>query len=195
LWRGDGEGEQGDIKKRSECGMIIKRVIFCGLVVSVLLGSTLVDSVKAAGSAAKVGYLDISKVFDAYEGTKASDKKLEEKKTEWQGKLDKIKKELDKLNDDLTVLSESAREKKRQQIEEKTIEFKERKKEAENDVKREGDQMVRGILREIETAVKDYGQKEGYALILNNKNVIYAADEYDITEKIISLLNSKYKGR
>ena len=44
----------------------------------------------------------------------------------------------------------------------------------------------------IEKVVKDYAQKEGYTLVLNDRVLVYGGEEMNITDKIVKLLNESY---
>ena len=52
------------------------------------------------------------------------------------------------------------------------------------------------LVKDVKKFIKDYGKEKGYNYIYGTGDaatVLYAKDEYDITNEIIKLLNEKYK--
>src|SRR5690606_13453127 len=58
----------------------------------------------------------------------------------------------------------------------------------------EMDSMIKGI----KATIKTYGKEKGYDYIYGTgdaASVLYAKDQYDITQDVIKLLNEKYKSK
>ncbi len=166
-------------------------IVFLGLMVSIAL--VMPVSLQAKGDALSVGYIDLAKIFDQYEKTKNSDKNLE---AEWQGKQSEIKKlreEITRLKDELEVLSESAKSKKQEVIDSKIKELQDFTKEIQDELTGERNEIVKQILEDIDTVINQYGESNGYDLILNERVLLYRTEGLDLTNKIVKILNDKYK--
>jgi outer membrane protein len=139
----------------------------------------------------KIGYVNLSLVFDTYEKTKSFDleleKEAEQKRSERQGIADAVK----RLRDEIELLSPDKRGAKQQEIEEKIKELQAFDKEAREGLRRKRDAMLREILQEIDTVVKEFGDKEGYEYILNDRVLLYKSDANDLSQRIIDKLNAK----
>lgn len=147
---------------------------------------------KAAPQAQKYAYVDLGKLFDEYGKTKDSDAVLEKKGTDKQTERDKKIENIKKLRGELELMSEKGKEEKQGQIDEAVKSLQEFDRATRDDLKRERDNMVRDILKEIDTVVQSYGQKEGYAIIFNDRGLLYADKSMDITDAILKILNDQY---
>jgi outer membrane protein len=147
--------------------------------------------VPARAKEGKIGYVNLSLVFDTYEKTKSFDKELEkeaeQKRNERQGIADAVK----RLRDEIELLSPEKRGAKQQEIEEKIKELQAFDKDARQALGRKRDAMLREILQEIDAVVKEFGDKEGYEYILNDRVLLYKSDANDLSQRIIDKLNAK----
>ena len=140
----------------------------------------------------KIAYVDLSRVFDEYSKTKDYDAALEKKQTEYEqehrDRLQKIKDAEGKL----AILKEEERNKLQAQIDKDKVDLLAFDRQKQTDLKKERDEKIREILSEIEKVVKDFSEKDGYSLILNDRVLIYGHDSLNVTSPIIKLLNDKY---
>ena len=139
----------------------------------------------------KIGYLDVAKVFDEYKETKKQDASLEKEAKSKQAERDKMVSEITRLRDEMELLSEKGKKDKQVVIDEKVKKLQEFDNTSRNELRKERDEMVAGILKDIDEAVQGYGKKQGYDLVLNDKVIVYKKDALDITADILKILNSK----
>ncbi len=139
----------------------------------------------------KIGYVNLSEAFDEYERTKQSDKSLGKKSEKNEKKRKKLADEVRKLKDEMVLLSDKAKEKQQVAIDEKIMSLQQFVKDARDELKRERDEMLRDILVEINKVIQDYGKKNNYTAILNDRSLVYAKETIDITQDIIDILNKK----
>ena len=142
----------------------------------------------------KIGYVDLLKVFDGYERTKASDATLEKAGKEKQGELEGRLNELKKLRQNLELLNDQAREAKTREIEKKSDELQQLRQAAARDLRRERDTITKGLLTEIERGIEEYAKANGFAFILDRRALAYGQPAYDVTDAVVALLNSRLKG-
>lgn len=137
----------------------------------------------------KMGYVDLSRLFDQYHKTKEYDKVLEGKHAGYQkergAKADKIKEAQGKL-DLLTADKKAAVKDDIEKMKTDLLEF-DRQKQA--DLTKERNEKIRDILLEIEKIVSGFAEKENYSLILNDRVLIYGNPAMNITEPILTILN------
>ena len=145
----------------------------------------------ATAPALKVGFVDLAKLFDNYQRTKASDAVLEkegkEKETELQARMNDLK----KMRQNLEVLANDAREAKTREIEEKTDELQRFRTTTARDLQRERDKIAKGILAEIQGTLKDYAEANGYSLIIDSRSLLFGRSAHDVTSDVLALLNKR----
>ena len=143
----------------------------------------------------KVAYVNVGKLFDAYERTKASEAVLEKKGKQKEAEMEGRVNELKKLRESLELLNDKAREAKAREIEAKADELKRFRANTARDLRSERDDIAEQILKEIQTVVTEYGKRHQFSLILDERTMLYGQATYDATDEILTLLNSRYKAK
>lgn len=146
-----------------------------------------------AESQGKIGYIDLSRAFDEYQKTKDFDKELEAKGDMKQQEREKLVQDIRKMREELELMNKKAREKKETDIESKIKSLQDFDQEAKTDLTKERDNMVRDILKEMSDVIKEYGEKNGYSIIVNDRVLLYGDSGMELTNEIIKILNDKYK--
>ncbi len=160
----------------------------------VLLGVIFLGGlVTSAFAADKIGYVDVGKLFDEYQKTKEYDKNLETKASAYEKDRDTKISEVKKLQDGLDILADKEKEKKQKELEEKVKSVREFALSKEGDLKKERDDRLKEVLNDIENAVKEYAQKEGYTMVFNDRVFMYKTNTSDITDKVLEILQANYK--
>lgn len=165
------------------------RVIF---LLSILMPAFFSQSAYAA-AAAKIGYVDVAFVFDGYDKTKEEDAKLGEKSQEKQAQRDKMIDKIKNMKTELELLSEKQKEKKQSDIDNEIRKLQDFDRDGKAELQRDRDDMVKVLLKDIETVINEYAIKNEYTMILNARVLEYALEEYNITNEVLNLLNSKYR--
>jgi len=139
----------------------------------------------------KIGYVDLSRLFDEYHKTKDYDKDLEVR----HGNLEKIGKEkINKIRESeskLALLKEDQKQLLESEIETMKGDAQEFVRQEQSNLTKERNEKIREILLEIEKIVSDYAEKEGYEIILNDRVLIYGNETKNLTESILAILNQK----
>jgi len=146
-----------------------------------------------AESQGKIGYIDLSRSFDEYLKTKDFDKELEAKGDMKQQERERLVQDIRKMREELELMNKNAREKKETDIEAKIKSLQEFDQEAKTDLTKDRDNMVKDILKEMSDVIKEYGGKNGYSIIVNDRVLLYGDSGMDLTNEIIKILNDKYK--
>ncbi len=168
----------------------MKRIFSFGIAVLFVL-SAFVFAAPAHAKEGKIGYVNLSLVFDSYEKTKKFDKELEGQADAKRKEREALVNDVKKLRDEVELLSEDKKASKQTQIDDKVKQLQAFDKEARENLRRQRDTMLREILQEIDGIVKEFGDKEGYEYILNDRVLLYKSDANDLSQKIIQKLNAK----
>jgi outer membrane protein len=139
----------------------------------------------------KVGYVNVAKVFDGYERTKASDATLGKKGKQKEAELEERMNELKKLRQNLELLNDEARETKTREIEEKAEELQQFRTSTARDLSRERDKIAKEILQEIQGGLEEYAKANHFSLILDSRSLLYGQSAHDVTDEVLKLLNSR----
>jgi len=168
-----------------------KKMFWLGLIVLMMMQP--VSTLWAAET--RIATIDLSRAFDEFKRTKEADKTLQAKGSEKKAERDKKIAEIKKLKDELELLSDKGKQEKQALIDQKVKELQEFDREVRDSLRQERDQIVQEILKEIDQTIKNYGDKNGYTLILNDRVLLYKEKTLDVTNDIIELLNGASKGR
>jgi outer membrane protein len=146
-----------------------------------------------AQAAEKFGYVDLSRVFSEYGKTKEYDKTLSDKETAYNSEREKKVNEVKQLQDKINLLSDKEKESKKTELTNKIKSLQDLDREKQTDLRKEQDEKMKDILKDIEDAVKQYAQKEGYTMVFNDRVLVYQDKDLEITDKVIEILNKGYK--
>lgn len=153
------------------------------------LGAACFNAAQAAEL--KIGYVNLAKVFDNYERTKASDAVLEKKGKQKEAEIEAKLTELKKMREGLELLSDEMRDAKSKQIAQKSDELQLFRKNTARDLSQERDQIAKEILQEIQKGIEEYAKANGYSLILDARSLLYSTPAYDVTDELLAALNGK----
>lgn len=146
-----------------------------------------------ASAAEKLAYVDLSRIFSEYNKTKDYDKTLGEKESGYETERDKKVNEVKQLQDKMNLLSEREKETKKTELETRVKSLQDFDRQKQTDLRKEQDDKMKEILKDIEGAIKQHAEKEGYTLVFNDRVLVYQTKSLDITDKIIEILNKGYK--
>lgn len=139
----------------------------------------------------KIGYVDLSRLFDEYYKTKDYDKILEAEHKQYEqeskAKIEKIREQQGKLE----LLKESQKKAVEQEIETMKNDLLEYDRQKKTTLTKERNEKIREILLEIEKIVSGYAEQNGYSMILNDRVLIYGEPTRDLTESVLKNLNAK----
>lgn len=156
--------------------------------------------VAAAGQAlaaveSRIGFVDVAKAFDSYQKTKDADSVMEKKGEAKQQEREKKVAAVKKLKDEMELLSEETRKKKQAEMDQTLRELQDFDVKVRDELRRERDSIVRDILKEIDELISEYGDKNGFSMILNDRVLLYGRQEMDITNQVIQILNERYNSK
>ena len=145
----------------------------------------------AAGE--KTGSVDVGELFDEYEKTKEYSKGLEQKAGSYEKERDVKISEIKQLQDKLNLLTEAEKEKQQKDLEDKVKAARDFTLTRETDLKKEGDDRLKEVAKDIEEATAQFAKKEGYTMIFNDRVFAYTNKANDVTDKVLEMLQANYK--
>lgn len=144
-------------------------------------------------AAEKIGTVDVGKLFDEYKKTQEYDKDLEQKANAYEKDRDAKISEVKQLQDKLGLLADAEKDKKQKELEDKVKSVREFSLTKESELKKERDERLKEVLKDIESAVEEYAKKEGYSMIFNDRVFVYNSKASDITAKVLESLQAGHK--
>jgi outer membrane protein len=147
----------------------------------------------AGAAETKIGYVNLGQVFDGYLKTKNSDAVLEKKGKQKEAELEGRLNELKKMRENLELLNPDARETKAKEIEERSEDLQRFRNNTARDLRRERDKIAKDLLEEIQRTLVEYAKANGFSLIVDSQALLYGQETYDVTEEVLTLLNSRAK--
>lgn len=146
-----------------------------------------------AAAAEKIAYVDLTKIFSEYNKTKDYDKILGDKEDAYKKEREKIVSDAKQFQEKMNLMSDKEKEAKQGDLENKLKTLQEFDRQKQTDLRKEQDEKMKELLKDINDAIKVYAEKEGYALVFNDRALVYQAKSLDITDQIIEIVN-KNKG-
>lgn len=143
----------------------------------------------------KIGYVDLRLALNESEAGKKAKTELESLIKIKQAAIDEKGKAIDKLRAELekqaSVLSESARKSKEEEIEKNIREYQRLVQDSQAEVKKKESELTDSILKELRGIIDRIGKEENYTLILENVEglILYSKKDIDLTEKVIKVYN------
>ena len=167
-----------------------------------------------AGAAEKIVFIDLERVFDGFYKTQLAKSKvevqqqdIEKEKQVMVDEMNALSAEVDSLKKEArdTTLTDEIRDSKRLLYEERLLALRAKQKEIEEFTTRRQQQlqvqvtrMSQTIMDEIRQTVVEYAKSEGLQAVIDNSSrraaigvFIYTHPDLEITEPILTILNSK----
>ncbi len=173
----------------------MRKLMYLFSCVAALTLSPVAGSAEAADL--KVGVVVTQNLLGgATAGQQAFDK-LKGKKELAQEKLDKRTEELKEMEADLQkramVLSVEERKKAAEDFDKRQREGQRLKEDLERDLKREEAELMGGVNRFLSRIIIEYGEANGYDLVLDAQAAVYFSETMDITEAVVERANAEWK--
>ncbi|MBU0548779.1 MAG: OmpH family outer membrane protein [Candidatus Omnitrophica bacterium] len=157
------------------------------LMAVVVLGLFLVSGMAYAEE--KYTYVDLGKVFDEYKKTKEYDKVLEAKQKDFEKKRETMVGGVKELQEKMSLLSEEEREARKGELEDKIAKLQEFDRNETQDLRKQRDEKVQEIFKDIKGSIDNYSKKQGISLVFDQRALVFHLEQMDITEAILSDLN------
>jgi outer membrane protein len=152
----------------------------------------------AAGKRFRVGYVDTMKVAEQSDAGKVAKTHFEAKADRHKAQIDTKQKLLEKqkatLEAKLPTYTPEQRAAKIKDYEKKVEELRKLLQKADSEMKPMQEELIREIYGKIEKAAREYGAANGFAVIIEKRELLYLGsnvDAEDVTAALIDELNRK----
>ncbi|MFI5206028.1 MAG: OmpH family outer membrane protein [Candidatus Paceibacterales bacterium] len=141
----------------------------------------------------KIGYVDLSKIFDGYQKTKEFDSVLQTQGAAFQKDRDAMIQKIQDAQSKLSLMKDSEKTALEADIEKQKNDVVAFDKEKRTELAKKRDDKVREILTEIQNIVSDLAKREGYTYVLNDRVMIFGDPQFNVTDEVLKTLNDSYK--
>lgn len=149
----------------------------------------------AAADVAKIGVVDFQKFFSASDIGKQANTRLEAKYKEMEADLQAMGNEIEELKKaierDAMVMKDEMIEKKQRDFNIKKMDLDRLQKKYYREIKELEQKLVSELREKFLNLVQEYGNKEGYLLIIEKTAAIYYPSAIDVTDKLIEKANTQ----
>jgi outer membrane protein len=145
----------------------------------------------ATAPSARIGYVDIRRVFVRSQAGVAAREALEKERAQMQREMDTRRQEIDKLREELdkkgTLLTPDVRREKEDTLERKRRDATRMADDFQRDLVRKEQQLLARVQQEVAGVIERLGKQRGYYMILEMRNagVLYSAPDADVTDEVI----------
>ena len=165
-----------------------KRVFSRHAIAALALGCTTL----ASAAELKIGFVNTDRIFKEAATAKAAQSKLEQefsrRERDVEGLGAQLKSASEKLEKDAPTLSDSQRAARQRQLVELDREFQRKRREFQEDLAQRKNEELQLVLERANRVIRQVAENEKYDLIL--QEAVYIAPRHDITDKVLSGLNS-----
>jgi len=145
----------------------------------------------------KIGYINSEIVLQNYKAAVEASKKLEDESNKWGQDLQKMQQQFkdaqEKLQQQSLLLSDAKKKEKAQEVEALYMEiqqYQNKKWGQQGEYFQRQQELMGPIIKTVNETIHKIGEDEGYDYIFDtvSGNVLFAKDQYDLTEKLIEEL-------
>ncbi len=159
--------------------------------VAVLLGSAGVSTLVYAEDF-RLGFVNTDRIFREAHAAKQAHKRLEEEFAKREKEIarlgDSLAKDASSLDKEGLTLSQSALHAKKKELADREKEVQRKSREFQEDLNSRRNEELQLVLERANKAIKQTAESEKYDLVL--QEAVYVNPKYDITDKVIKVLNA-----
>ncbi|MDQ7003578.1 MAG: OmpH family outer membrane protein [Ghiorsea sp.] len=164
-------------------------------VIWVMLTASLLCSMQAWAADTKIAVVDIKTAMENTKAYTSGIKRLEALQNKKKKELESLRKRLTNLDKELQLqsmaLSNDRQNAKQQELAQLKKTFDRKLQDASDELKAEKRKLDSRMIGKFYDAVRDYGKKKGFDLILPKGTTMYVAEGLDITADITKILDNK----
>lgn len=147
----------------------------------------------------KVGVVDMQSALQSVDAGKKAKAQLEKdfnaKKKELQNEEAAIKKMGEEFKKQSLALSDEARAKKQQELQERIMKFQETTARSQAEIQQKEHDLTQPLITKLRGVIADLAKQKSLAVVLekNENNVLYFRDKDDFTQEVITTFNKQGK--
>lgn len=151
-----------------------------------------------AGAEMKIGFINSEEIFRGYEGTKEAQEKFDKEVAKWEQDATNRQKEIKDMKDQLDkqslLLSAERRTELEAKLKQKMSEYQDflqTKFGQKGEALSKNEELTKPIIEKINKIIDKIAKEENFDYILDARagGVIFAKKTYDLTQRVITILN------
>jgi outer membrane protein len=182
------------IKQVSEVNVLKNRLIvggiFVGLIVLFVAGPGMAQY--------KLGYIDSQRILMTYSAAVDAQKKLEGERNAASEELQRLQDEFrtsqQQLEKQSMLLTEEKRSEREGELQNLLIRIQQFQQDKEQELMKRRDELLQPVYQSINNAIKKVSEEGGYDFVFDAVNLMHAKEQYDLTDKILEVLNQQGSG-
>lgn len=139
----------------------------------------------------KIAVLDFRSTFESYNKTKEYEEVLNAKRDEVRVAIEDRLKKIEEMENKLATYNQKKQEAEKQKIDKERNDLENYRREEWVNLRKEYQDKLTEIRNDVINVVEGYAKKHELDLIIDKSLIVYNKESFDITEKILALLNSK----
>lgn len=143
----------------------------------------------AALAEGKLGYVDLQRALSESSAGKQARENFKVEVDRLQARLQKRKEDIERLKEQLdkkaSVMKASEREEMEDDFRKKMRDFEREYKDTQADLQKKDADLTGKILRDLQKVIQEFGDRRGYALIVETSSLLYADKSLDLTDEVI----------
>ena len=164
------------------------RTLLAALLAALALAGT-------AGAELRIAVVDMQRALNECDAGKRAKEQVKAKFEKSQDALRRQREDLDRMKQDYDrkalVLKEEERRNLEKDLETRGLDFKRKYEDFQRDLKQTDAELTASIVEELYDIVRNYGEKNGYSVVLEASNgLLYSEKSIDITDEIVKLHNA-----
>jgi outer membrane protein len=169
-------------------------------VLALVLGFTASAAFAEEATATKIATVDMQKALQTVDAGKKAKGQLEKEFNSKKKMLDDEQNAIVKLEGEFKkqtmVLSDDAKEKKFQELQERKMKFQQQLMRSQTEIQQKEGELTAPIVKSLKELVKEIAAKKNYQMVLdrNEQTVIFSQEKDDLTEDLVKAYNAKNKG-
>ena len=164
--------------------------IFVGLIVLFVAGPGMAQY--------KLGYIDSQRILMTYSAAVDAQKKLEGERNAASEELQRLQDEFrtsqQQLEKQSMLLTEEKRSEREGELQNLLIRIQQFQQDKEQELMKRRDELLQPVYQSINNAIKKVSEEGGYDFVFDAVNLMHAKEQYDLTDKILEVLNQQGSG-
>jgi outer membrane protein len=163
-------------------------ILLCGVVVTVTGTSSL------WAAELKIGWVDLQRVIDSSEEGQQAQTQIQQKADQYTQQAAELQAQLEAMVADYKnqeeMLTPEARSEKQDAIDKLQVEYNRFVQDSRDELARIEQRALQELLVDISRLVVQYGEQEGFTLIVEAGNILFGSASAEVTDDIIALYNA-----
>ncbi len=173
---------------------IMKKTVLSVMMMMAMV-CAMVGNVFAQTEPMKIGFVDLQRVIDSSEQGKTAQDEIKKKSEELAQQAKKMEDEYNQMKADFDnqqeALTLEAKAQKRDELAKFERDYTRFVQDSRNELRLVEQRSLKQLLEDVGKIVVEYGKTNNFTLVLEAGNILYGADQIEITEDIIKLYNTQ----